>query len=68
MTALALRWFVPGPRVAARWRVGAMGAIAPGGQVPPAPVLAAVIAPPGPPGPGVGDPGDLTLIFDNKLI
>ena len=33
--------------------------------------LAAVIGPkgsPGPPGEGAEDPGDLTLIFDNKLI
>ena len=49
----------------------------PGGPLPPLPPIAAlptvpvVIGPPGPAGPpgsGAEDPGDLTLIFNNKLI
>lgn len=58
-----------------RWRVPALAAIAPLEQLPPASDLAIVVGPAGAQGlrgfPGEdanADPGDLTLIFENRLI
>ena len=75
MSALVLRWRQP-PPIVTRWRgldeaTEAVMENAPG----PIAALIGVLpgrdggrGPQGLPGPGAEDPGDLTLLFDNKLI
>lgn len=59
---LSLQWAMPGKP---------LPAIAPTAPLPSIPVIVGPGGPPGPEGPpgdGAQDPGDLTLIFNNKLI
>lgn len=63
--ALTLRWRAPAPRLNLQWRVKDERTIAARQANSGAPI-ATIIGPPG--GDSFIDPGDLTLIFDNKLI
>lgn len=65
---LELRWVKRGPDEAVRW-VGPVAFAAPDtAPVAGFPGPTGPGGPPGPPGSGAGDPGDLTLDFDNALI
>jgi hypothetical protein len=75
---LVLGWRQPDPPIVTRWRPQRRGRALPP-RVAEAP-LAAIIGPPGNDGPrglrgeqgltgeGADDPGDLTVLFDNRLI